>query len=416
MNKQTVVFFPLETGIAHIVRSLAIAEELQKRGYKIIFCLPRRKHSLFKNTPVKFTDIKGYSHVDSMETLEKVRDPDFLLSQTNSELKILQTYKPDFAVIDYRISALVSCKSLKIPMAFITNTTGLPYQTYLPNFFHFNSSFFGLFNKIFIPFINYVKTQLLLKPLNEASNKLTKLPFNFKKEVSFIVPESVNYLPLLERAQNVGYVEHIVWNGFKVYSPPWIKKIKPELKTVYLTFGGTGFDKQRLISLSNDLLKLGYQVIVSYSTIVSADDFKIHENLFLANFISLPLIAKHIDLIVCHGGYGTLIEAIQMGIPFISIPFNPDQWLHATRFEELGYGKSIVEKPWKFLVSAVNFKWTKMEQMTKSIDTKNVIKVVQEVLSNPQFYRKNRNKVPIGGKNGNIKSANYIESMIKNKQ
>ena len=53
MKKKTILFLPIEVGVAHITRSLAIAEDLHMRDYAVLFALPKRKQSLFAKTPLR---------------------------------------------------------------------------------------------------------------------------------------------------------------------------------------------------------------------------------------------------------------------------------------------------------------------------------------------------------------------------
>jgi hypothetical protein len=46
MTQKTILFLPIEVGLAHITRSLAVAEVLADKSHKVIFALPKRKHSL----------------------------------------------------------------------------------------------------------------------------------------------------------------------------------------------------------------------------------------------------------------------------------------------------------------------------------------------------------------------------------
>ena len=47
------------------------------------------------------------------------------------------------------------------------------------------------------------------------------------------------------------------------------------------------------------------------------------------------------DLVVCHGGNGTIYQALQHGKPVIGIPTIPDQKFNMRRVEALGVGKML---------------------------------------------------------------------------
>lgn len=50
---------------------------------------------------------------------------------------------------------------------------------------------------------------------------------------------------------------------------------------------------------------------------------------------------KVCDLVVCHGGNGTIYQALEQGRPIIGIPTIPDQDFNMRRVEALGVGINI---------------------------------------------------------------------------
>ena len=50
------------------------------------------------------------------------------------------------------------------------------------------------------------------------------------------------------------------------------------------------------------------------------------------------------DLVVCHGGNGTIYQALSRGVPIIGIPTMHDQWFNMERVEDLGVGVRLDEK------------------------------------------------------------------------
>lgn len=134
MRKQkTIIFFVIEVGLAHIIRSMAIAEELSKLGFKVIYALPKRKWSLVKDSNVDFVDITGYTEKDGIDFVSKLDNLSYLHPLVTEERRILHKFRPDCIVIDFRLTAIASSANLGIPTFFITGSGGLPYGCYLPN-------------------------------------------------------------------------------------------------------------------------------------------------------------------------------------------------------------------------------------------------------------------------------------------
>jgi UDP:flavonoid glycosyltransferase YjiC (YdhE family) len=59
------------------------------------------------------------------------------------------------------------------------------------------------------------------------------------------------------------------------------------------------------------------------------------------SYMDGDLIMGACDLVVCHGGNGTIYQALQHGKSVIGIPTIPDQKFNMRRVEALGVGKAI---------------------------------------------------------------------------
>ena len=55
-------------------------------------------------------------------------------------------------------------------------------------------------------------------------------------------------------------------------------------------------------------------------------------------FVPQHEVLGHCDAVVCHGGSGTLIAALSLGVPVVVLPMGADQPDNADRCEELGVG------------------------------------------------------------------------------
>jgi UDP:flavonoid glycosyltransferase YjiC (YdhE family) len=67
----------------------------------------------------------------------------------------------------------------------------------------------------------------------------------------------------------------------------------------------------------------------------------INGKIYVEPFIDGDLVMRQCDLVVCHGGNGTIYQALQHGKPIIGIPTIPDQKFNMRRVEALGIGKTL---------------------------------------------------------------------------
>ncbi|MFH1535767.1 MAG: glycosyltransferase [Patescibacteria group bacterium] len=408
-KKKTFIFFPLEAGLAHIIRSLAVAEELVRRKHRIIFALTKKKQFFIKNKNIEVIDIGEYC--SDFQSANQIKDPSYIYPLVLEEIKILKKYKPDLAVIDCRFSAILSCKSLDIPSVFIVNSEGLFCKTYLPDF-GLPKLVQYLINLFSHMLVSNFKSQYF-DPLLEVAKLVNK---NFKRvellDMIYIIPEPRGYLLQLEDKYDTNYVGSIWGNGFDESKPSWLDKIKPDGRTIYLTFGGTGYDPEKLLSLSKLLIEKGYRVIVSSSNIVNPEEFSHLDNLYVERFLPGFAVCQKVDLVVCHGGLGTMSQALILGKPVVAIPFNPDQYLHGFRFEELGLGKCVSNLR---VVDLIRLDWENFQRRARDLPINRIFNTIKEVLKEKDEYKTAITKYSkmFAGVDGNKKATDILERLIR---
>lgn len=407
-DKKTFIFFPIEAGLAHITRSLAIAEELVKRKKRVIFALTKNKQFLVTNKNIEVLDIGEFFNDE--QSIEKIKNPSYIHPFILEEIEILKKYKPDIAVVDFRLSAIVSCKIVGIPVVFITNSDGLPFQTYLPNL-GLPKILQVLLTPLFHLTISNFKSQYL-KSLTQAARLVGK-KFQMRDlfNLTYIIPEPKDYLPVRNSQFDIHYVGSIWWEGFNNFRPSWLKDIKPDGRTIYLTFGGTGYDPQKLLILSELLVKKGYRVIVSSSNIANPQQFQKLKNLYVERFLPGFEVCQRVDLVVCHGGIGTMTQALLSKKPVVAVPFNPDQYLHAFRFEELGLGKCV---PNLKLIDLFRLDWENYEQKGRDLPIERILSAIEKALNEKARFKDNIEKYSKKFSTGEAhkKAADIIERLI----
>ncbi|OGK13131.1 hypothetical protein A3A93_04190 [Candidatus Roizmanbacteria bacterium RIFCSPLOWO2_01_FULL_38_12] len=408
MKSKTYLFFALEVGIAHIVRSLAVAEELLDRGHKVFFVLPKRKQMVIKKTKVKLLDITGYMEKDSINVINVFDNKKLIKKVISEEIRLMEKINPDGVISDSRYSATVSAIHKGIQVFFISGTNTLPGTFYIPR------TPFNAFTRFLIPFVEFMIKRFkdnIVSTLVKNSN----LPVSSEEvwnKPTYLIPEFPGYVPIKAKSiVNYHYIFPISWKGFKFSTPPWLSKIKPDGNTVYLTFGGTGFDSKKLIEITEALLKSGYRVLVSSGTIVDPSKFVKHKNLFVEKFLPGQEVAKRVDLVVCHGGHGTIMDAIIQNKPVVTIPFNPDQLFHSARVAELGMGLYISKFRLRDLRNVFNKRWNKFETVGKKTEPSDVVEKVRYILNNYSDFQKNITKFKKNYKVDPEKAANIIERL-----
>jgi UDP:flavonoid glycosyltransferase YjiC (YdhE family) len=65
-------------------------------------------------------------------------------------------------------------------------------------------------------------------------------------------------------------------------------------------------------------------------------------NVHVEPWVAQDAVARHADVIVCHGGYGSTLGALAHGVPLVVLPlFSIDQWANAGAVERCGAGVAL---------------------------------------------------------------------------
>jgi len=125
--------------------------------------------------------------------------------------------------------------------------------------------------------------------------------------------------------------------------PSWLSKL-PARPTIYFTLG-TVFNVeagdlfQRVLT---GLRELPVNLVVTVGRDIDPAELGVQsDNVYIERFIPQALLLPHCDMVVSHGGSGSVIGALAHGLPMVLLPMGADQPLNAQRGEALGVAQSL---------------------------------------------------------------------------
>lgn len=68
------------------------------------------------------------------------------------------------------------------------------------------------------------------------------------------------------------------------------------------------------------------------------------ENVHVAAYVPQRAVLARSRVVICHGGYGTVLDAVDAAVPLIVVPFGADQHINGASVERLGIGRLIDEE------------------------------------------------------------------------
>lgn len=317
------IYFSIHAGdsISHVLRTIQVAKELKKRGNIIKYgsSLWTKPYVHVEDHSLDFVSTNqgvGYSNI-AQNTYKKLLDS--ICKHINTERIVVEEFQPDLIVADPGFSA--NLLSAKIPKVRILH---------------------GLYLHLF-------KSDMLSKKIrdftrerieivvNSAAKKL-KIGDQFEYNDLFKEPVIVPGIEKFETSQKILNAHFI---GPFIINP---KRSVGNKNTAYLTMGSGNKDPNTLTKLL-DLIAPYFQKIY----ISTGKDIKLNippkrhkSEIIISNFFrGIPSDA---GTVICHGGHGTVYQALYGRRRIIAIPYNLDQLVQACNLERTNTGLVLVGK------------------------------------------------------------------------
>ena len=158
--------------------------------------------------------------------------------------------------------------------------------------------------------------------------------------------------------------------------PDWVAALD-ERPTIYATLGTIMNERTDLLSAILDgLREEPINLILTIGRNRSPQDFgEQPPNVHIERYIPQSMLLPFCDLVITHGGSGTMMDALSFGLPMIIIPVGADQPVNARLCAELGVARVVAPAG-----------------RTEAELAQDIRKATQEVLRNPT-YRENAQRL-----------------------
>src|SRR5207244_2307156 len=68
-------------------------------------------------------------------------------------------------------------------------------------------------------------------------------------------------------------------------------------------------------------------------------------NVTITDYVQHTAVLDHADVMVTHGGLGSIASALSFGVPLVCTPVSRDQFVNAERVAAVGAGIALAETP-----------------------------------------------------------------------
>lgn len=341
-----ILFVPLsENSIAHTIRCIIVAQIARQRKHEILFAADRKVKDLI----ISF-GFKIYQHGFSMKNCKNKKD--YYYNLRKYEINAAKKFKADIVINDPLFAGYFINMALGTPFINICNSTLLP--CYAGNYGYGpskrssrESNFFGY----------YYPKKNIFNNLKITAKKLgleqpKKYDEFFLKSSKIFIPSFNFFDPIRQSdpiAKKCQYSGPLTTKLISKNSKKLEKFIEKNKKIIYVSFGGSVFDKNYYNIAILAALKRGYSVIVSLGPNIKFDiiNKKLTENknVYITKYVSGTYVSKMAKIIIHSGGHGTFLNCLQTCKPSITIPYNIDQSTFSETGKKLGISLNMAKTP-----------------------------------------------------------------------
>lgn len=152
------------------------------------------------------------------------------------------------------------------------------------------------------------------------------------------IPE---FNPVRSLQPHARFVGPLTWHN-DLPPPACLEQLDGDRRTVYFTLGSEGLEE--LADQFGALTGKGLQIVVATGKTDRLLGQKPAPNVFFEEYVNTDRLLPKCDLVCCHGGNGTLYQALAFGLPIVAVTTHAEQYYGARRVHQLGLGKVLTLK------------------------------------------------------------------------
>ncbi len=348
-------------GFGHISRCLALGQILSEADWDVAFYLggthaprlqaegwrlfqppaprsPLRPGRLWRGLRQRLSPSPAYLFFSDL-SFQVVRDgfhtPDVVRQRLDWTQQVVDHYRPDVLIGDLHLLTGALGKLNDLPVVQITRAATYPQDPALV---------------WWRPIPNMIRTPDVAPVFNPA---LETLGLPYIQETGdllagdlFLIPSIPEVDPLPPDSRKAQYVGPLTRKSEVENIPSWMQALSDRQRPlVYVTVGGGSDSSQQ-----KDLLALWFKafegmpwdIVISTGGRRAPRQYERRDNPRVFSWIPAGRrMVEMADVVVFHGGYGTMMETIQSGTPSVVFPFHTEQESNGRRLKALGLAEVV---------------------------------------------------------------------------
>jgi MGT family glycosyltransferase len=368
-GRKTIAVFCDGGFLAHTTRSFEVGRALQRCfGHRVVFCCEGPYAHILRDAGFEVLPAFTVDREITMKVAHSLLPPAFswwksICEQSvASDLEVMSAAKPDLVVGDFRWSLSTAARVARIPYVSVTNacwTDRFAHVVEMPEG-HLMGKLLGqrLAQKAF-PRFSLAMMRYGARGFSAVRKQHGLEPFDtlwkaIEGDITLLadLPE---FMPVVaDTPPTFRYTGPLLWDA-NIGLPPWFSKLRKGRPTIYFTMGSTGdtrFFQEAVRVFGNT----GYQVLITTGGLAEIVDPP--PNVFVAKYAPGEALMAASDVVVSHGGNGTIYQALSCGVPIIGFPTIFDQEVNMRRVVALGAGVQM---------SNLTYDGTSLERVVRTV-------------------------------------------------
>lgn len=348
-HTKTVAVFCDAGFLAHVTRSLEVGRALRDCfGHRVVFCCDGPYAHIASEAGFDVVPVFTVNRDTTMKLAERFGPcslgwwKDVCDRSVTSDLEAMEAVQPDAVVGDMRWSLSTSARVNRIPFISVTNacwTSKFAEPFELPEG-HIVQKLLGrrLASAAFPMLVRQMQKYYALgyREIRERRKlpPIRTIHDAIEGDITLLadLPE---FMPVTADApSSFRFTGPLLWDA-RVELPSWFAKLDANRPTIYFTMGSTGdakFFEEAVRVFGNT----EFQVLITTGGI--AEIANPPSNVFVAKYAPGEALMAASDVVVTHGGNGTVYQALSRGVPIIGFPSIFDQEINMGRVGALGLG------------------------------------------------------------------------------
>lgn len=340
-----------------------VARELRRRKHTVKFAGGGRYLEIPEKDGFKIARI---FEIDPEEYFDRINRFDMGLPRPlaaryiDDELAVIRDFTPDIVLNDHRITSAASARLAFVLHATIVNTSVTRY--YAPRIHPLKGG--RIRKKLVDPLVPSLRKLFFRRITSSLNRELRRrggspLEHPLGGNDLTIFADTPGFAPVTRPDPALFHAGPLVWSPEKD-DVPWEDIERMGKPLIYCTAGSTGGENIGAFyrEAADIFLPLGYSLLFSSGAQTSSTELPPEENgIYVRSFVNGDKAAASAGAVICHGGNGTIYQALRHGTPVIAIPENIDQAIHSQRLHELGAGiflqKRLIRRNLEPLAAAV---------------------------------------------------------------